>query len=142
MTNTHANAKTLTIVYDNLSRIAEFCEEDVVLHPAGRNAPGTPAQVVGKQAVHDWEVNLIELSGGTLKMDVQTISANDYFGAVLGLLRVRRGEDEICMPFCGLWRFRDGRIIEHWENAYDAAVLEQFLKTGEVEPENTWLCAR
>ena len=33
----------------------------------------------------------------------------------------------MAMPFCGLWRFRNGQITEHWENAYDAAEFGRFL---------------
>jgi len=34
--------------------------------------------------------------------------------------------------FCELWRFRNGRIIEQLESAYDAAALGQFLM-GETQ---------
>ncbi|MNI90286.1 hypothetical protein D3C73_1477910 [compost metagenome] len=60
-------------------------------------------------------------------MDVQSIIANDHFGAVMGALRLLIRGKEHEMPFCGLWRFRNGRIIEHWENAYDAAVLNSMF---------------
>lgn len=82
------------------------------------------------KAVLAKELDLIRLTGNTLFMDVQDIIANDQFGAVLGILRVHLSSKEIAMPFCGLWRFRNGRIVEHWENAYDAPALGHFLKEG------------
>jgi hypothetical protein len=60
-------------------------------------------------------------------MDVEHIAANDFFGAVFGVLRASRGEATLAEPFCGLWRFRDGLITEHWENAYDPPVIGGFL---------------
>jgi len=62
-------------------------------------------------------------------MDVQHITANDYFGAVLGVLRAHLDGDNLAMPFCGLWRFRDGLIVEHWENGYDVSAMTRFSPT-------------
>jgi ketosteroid isomerase-like protein len=95
-------------------------------------------RIVGRKAVLDKELDLIRLTGKTLHMDVQQIIANDYFGAVMGILRSRRNGSAMGMPFCGLWRFRHGRIVEHWENAYDAAELGQFL-LGEPGSTTAWL---
>lgn len=130
MTHSHPNTKTLHAIYADLACIAEYADDDIVLHTADRGASGRPSQVLGKEAVLAKELELIRLTGNTLVMDVQDITANDHFGAVLGVLRAHLNGSDIGMPFCGLWRFDNGRIIEHWENAYDAAALGQFL-TGE-----------
>lgn len=141
MFSTHSNAAMLGVIYADLGCIAEYCDDDVVLHTADRGASGGPAQVVGKKAVLDKELELIRLTGETLHMDVQHIVANDYFGAVLGTLRARRGGSAIGMPFCGLWRFRNGRIVEHWENAYDASSLGGFLM-GDLASAQPWLSGK
>jgi hypothetical protein len=138
MPGTHSNVATLETIYADLSRIADYCDDDVVLHTADRGASGGPTEIVGRKAVLDKELDLIRLTGKTLHMDVQQIIANDYFGAVTGILRSRRNGSAIGMPFCGLWRFRHGRIVEHWENAYDAAELGQFL-LGEPGSTKAWL---
>ncbi|MGK9233658.1 ester cyclase [Inquilinus limosus] len=134
--NAHPNAEALRAIYADLSRIAEFADDDIVLHTADRGVSGRPPQVVGKEAVLAHELGLIHLTGNTIVMDVQDITANDHFGAVLGILRARLNGSDIGMPFCGLWRFRNGRIVEHWENAYDAAALGRFL-AGEAPPAAT-----
>jgi SnoaL-like domain len=125
--NTHPNIEILRTIYADLTRIAEYADDDIVLHTADREIPGRATRVVGKEAVLAKELDLIRLTDDTLAMDVDDIIANDHFGAVLGILRVYLDDSESAMPFCGLWRFRNGRIIEHWENAYDAAALDHFL---------------
>lgn len=137
MPDAHQNVEMLRHVYADLRTIDRYCDDDVVLHTADRGASGGPAQVVGKHAVLDKELELIRLTGDTLIMDVQSVAANDYFGAVMGILRAERDGEQVGMPFCGLWRFRDGRIVEHWENAYDAGVLGQFLM-GDTKVASTW----
>jgi hypothetical protein len=125
--NKHPNVEILQAIYADLSRIAEYADDCIVLHTADRRIPGRVTMVVGKDAVLAKELELIRLTDNTLTMDVRDIIANDYFGAVLGILRARLNGREGAMPFCGLWRFRDGKIIEHWENAYDAAALDHFF---------------
>jgi hypothetical protein len=113
----HRNADTLRSVYRDLARIGEFVSDDVVLHNAIRDENGNELLVTGKPAVVNHELALIDATAGTLVMAVEHIHANDFFGAVFGKLLVG---DDMAMPFCGLWRFVDGVIVEHWENAYDA----------------------
>lgn len=61
-------------------------------------------------------------------MDVENITANEHFGAVMGTLRARKeGKGEVAVPFCGLWRFEGGKAVEHWENAVDAGRLGEWL---------------
>lgn len=127
-TITHPNIETLRAVYSDLRSIAKYSADHVVLHTADREVSGRPRQVFGKQAVLAKELDLIRLTNNTLVMEVHDIIANDHFGAVLGILRARLDDRDIGMPFCGLWRFHKGLIVEHWENAYDAAALGEFLQ--------------
>lgn len=138
MSALHPNIDVLRAIYADLRCIDQYSDEQIVLHTADRGISGGPAQVVGKAAVLAKELDLIRLSGNTLVMEVHDIIANDYFGAVIGTLRTRRDAQAIGMPFCGLWRFRDGRIVEHWENAFDARALGDFLMGKDITPSN-WL---
>jgi hypothetical protein len=127
MTDEHPNVAVLRAIYADLTRISEYVDDDVVLHAAERDIPGAVPIYTGARAVLDKEIDLIRRTAGTLVMDVDFIAANDYFGTVSGYLRASLNEESIAMPFCGLWRFRDGRIIEHWENAYAATKFAEFL---------------
>jgi ketosteroid isomerase-like protein len=127
MSINHPNVKILRAIYKDLSCIDKYVDDDVVLHTADREIPGHVAKIIGKNAVLAKELELIEMTQKTLVMDVQSIIANDHFGAVLGVLRMFIKGNHHEMPFCGLWRFRNGRIVEHWENAYDPTVLGNFF---------------
>jgi ketosteroid isomerase-like protein len=122
----HRNVEILRSVYADLTRIGEHASDDIVLHAAGREP--ADGRYVGRRAVVAKEQELLRLTGNTLVMDVEHIIANDYFGAVLGVLRAHREGETLAVPFCGLWRFRDGLIVEHWENANDVVALTHFLK--------------
>jgi ketosteroid isomerase-like protein len=119
----HPNAKTLEILYEDLTRIGDHVDEHVVLHPATRRTARPAGDVVGREAVTAWERELVASSGDTLVMDVEEIVANDHFGAVFGTLVARFDGQRFAQAFCGLWRFRDGWITEHWENIQDPELL-------------------
>lgn len=123
----HPNATVLRDIYADLTRISDYVADDVVLHAAERGIPGAAPVYVGAQAVLNKEVDLVSRTAGTLVMDVDFVAANDHFGAASGYLRASLNGEAIAMPFCGLWRFRDGRIVEHWENAYSAIEFAGFL---------------
>jgi len=123
------NVALLNYLYKDLSHISEVSSDDIVLHPADRDLVSPPRRPVeGLNAVLSHEMALITATGGTLVMDVQDITANDHFGTVLGTLRAKKeGRDNLAIPFCGVWRFRDGQAVEHWENAADPKALERWL---------------
>ncbi|MFE2184177.1 nuclear transport factor 2 family protein [Streptomyces sp. NPDC059455] len=111
----HPHTEILRTIYRDLTRIVDFAAADIVLHRADRTAED-PRVRRGIRAVRAHEQALIRMTQYTLVMDVEHIVANDHFGTVLGVLRAQRPR-ELSVPFCGLWRFVDGRIVEHWENA-------------------------
>jgi hypothetical protein len=123
----HPHVAMLRTIYADLRRIAEYCDPAVVLHPADRSYTSAESTVVGKDAVLAKELELIRITDDSLNMDVQEIIANDAFGAVTGTLRAEKAGRSFAMPFCGLWRFRNARIVEHWENAYDVSAFGRFL---------------
>lgn len=127
MSKEHRNIATLRILYQDLTRIDEFADSAIVLHKADRGAGGGLSMAIGRRAARDHELGLVERTHQTLHMEVHDIIANDHFGTVLGTLHATCEGRAIGMPFCGLWRFREGSIVEHWENLYDARTLAGFL---------------
>lgn len=127
----HPHVELLRVLYTDFGLLAEYAAEDMVLHQADR-AVGTPP-LAGRAAALRHEKALWDATDGTLDMDVAHVVADDSFGAVLGVLRATSPQT-IAMPFCGLWRFRDGRIVEHWENAYAPHDLGRQLAGPTEEP--------
>jgi ketosteroid isomerase-like protein len=122
----HPHVEMLRAIYADLSLLTEFASEDIVLHAAGSRDIMT-GDYIGKRAVLARETELFRRSGGSLVMTPGDIVANDYFGAVLGHLAVNRHGHRFEGEFCGLWRFQDGHIVEHWENTADWPAAERFF---------------
>jgi hypothetical protein len=117
----HKHCEILRYIYQDFDRLAETASDDIILHTADRElVPDGTRRGLAEALAH--ERGLVTATEGTFVMDVQQVIADDHFGAVMGILRATKPKT-IAMPFCGLWRFADGRLVEHWENAYDAATL-------------------
>lgn len=145
----HPHAEILRAIYADLRLLTKFASEDIVLHaagprdvmPAGSRGIMT-GDYIGKRAVLARATELFRRSGGSPVMTLDEVVANDYFGAVLGRLAANRHGDQFEGEFCGLWRFQDGRIVEHWENAADWPAakrffLDEFDVEANVEPADT-----
>jgi ketosteroid isomerase-like protein len=116
----------LRAIYANFSLLEKFASEDIVLHASGSRDIMT-GDYVGKQAVLAKEMELYRRSGGSLAMTTDHIVANDHFGAVLGRFSANRNGNRFEGEICGLWRFQDGVIVEHWENCADWPAAERFF---------------
>jgi ketosteroid isomerase-like protein len=130
----HPHAEILRAIYADLRLLTKFANEDIVLHaagprdlmPAGSRGIMT-GDYIGKRAVLARATELFRRSGGSPVMTLDDVIANDHFGAVLGRLAANRHGHRFEGEFCGLWRFQDGRIVEHWENAADWPAAERFF---------------
>lgn len=114
----HPHLGMLRTIYADFTTLGNYADDDIVLHPAWRTARD-PGDLVGKATALARQDALLKSHRGTMVMEVESISANDRFGTVLGTIRTEYPQ-VAAIPFCGVWRFRNGRIVEHWENAYNA----------------------
>jgi hypothetical protein len=126
---THPNAQLLRAVYADFSLLEQFARDDIVLHAGGRHGI-LAGDYVGKKAVLAKEAELYRRSGASLAMVADHVVANDHFGAVLGRFSANRGGERFEGEICGLWRFEDGLIVEHWENCADWPAAERFFVDG------------
>jgi ketosteroid isomerase-like protein len=133
----HPNVQLLRTLYDDLTRIAEYAADDnITYHLADRDLPGSPGTLTGRAALAANERAFVEATGATLAPAIEHITANDYFGTVTGTFHATVDGEPWTMAFCGLWRFRNGRITDHWQNAYQPAhAANLFRRATTVHPE-------
>lgn len=122
----------LKYLYQDVRHFDQIASEDIILHAVDRDLSTPPRPPVrGIVAVQAHVEALVAATGGTLVMDVSSITANDDFGVALGTLRAsREGAEVLAIPVCGVWKFKDGLAIEHWENAQDAAKMRDWIAKG------------
>jgi hypothetical protein len=124
--SSHPNAQLLRAIYADFSLLDKYASDDIVLHAGGTRGI-MAGDYVGKQAVLAKEAELYRRSGASLAVVADHIVANDHFGALLGRFTANRDGERFESEICGLWRFEDGLVVEHWENCADWAAAERFF---------------
>lgn len=67
-----------------------------------------------------------ELSGNTMRLEPQSFLADEKWGMVVSRITAERNGRQLDMPGFGLWRFQDGKLIDHWESVSNQARWDDF----------------
>jgi ketosteroid isomerase-like protein len=65
-------------------------------------------------------------SEGTFALEVTGVTANDVHGAVLVTARASKGGQQLELPSVHVWKLRDGKAVEFWDNPDDLATWDAF----------------
>ena len=100
---------------DSLARaaaLAELIADDVTWHALGLGSlSGT---YHGREEVLNFFVRLAEETGGTFRLDVHDVLANDEHAVALCTLSASRGNKSVEVPVANISHVRDGKVTEFW----------------------------
>ena len=119
----HPNEQTIRRAYAAINRgdlpafSVEFTE-DAIWH-------GSEAQVTGGGAIAELVGQLREASGGTLRIELHDVLANDDHAVALQITRAEREGRSLVDRVVYVFHLRDGKIAEAWFNA-DPRVQDDF----------------
>lgn len=106
-------------------QLAGLMSPDVVWHVPGRGS--LAGDHAGLEAVAAHLARTARLSGGTHRIDVHDVLANDDHVVVLHGARAERGGKKLDVNALHLFHVRDGKITEVWTVHYDLYALDDFL---------------
>ncbi len=123
---THPHETVLRNAYaafnrDDLDGFLEPFADDAVLH-------GADGDVEGKEGIRAVVEMLRQLSGGTLRIEVHDVLANDEHTVVLQTTRAERGGEQLADRVVYVFHVRDGLITDAWFQG-DPRVQEAFYAT-------------
>jgi len=113
----HPNEELLRREYDGRARgdleaVGATFDDQIVWHVPGRNAISGTYR--GKDEVMEYIRKRQTLAGGTFRITVHDVLANDEHGFVIASgSATRKGRDWVWRGH-GLYRFHDGKIAECW----------------------------
>ena len=132
MTDTGArNAAAIRAMYDalvagDLAAAGEFIADDAVLHVPGRSAnTGTYA---GRDAILRFVGHAFEVTGGTLRLRVHRVLADDEAVVALTTYTASRpdGRPPLENHLAHVIHMRDGRMAESWFHTRDQYAVDAF----------------
>ena len=125
----HPNAVLLEKLYADFAKrdlpaVLSACADNITFQLAGKS------KLAGKFTKADFVPKfvtpLMELSGGTLKIEVHDIMASDRHGVVLASDLLTRNGQQIQLRTVHVWRFENGKPVAWYEYPRD---LYQFDAT-------------
>lgn len=124
----HPNVQLLRKGYEafgkgDMETIDQVFDDDIVWHEGGRNP--LSGEYKGKDQVFGLFGKLIELTEGTLTIDVHDVIANDEHGVALVTLSASRGGRSFSGTSVDVFHIRNGKAVEFWDNVTDRYGLDE-----------------
>jgi ketosteroid isomerase-like protein len=125
----HPNVELLRRGYEaygsgDLETIDALFDDDIVWHVAGRGP--LSGEYHGKQEVFGFFGKIMELSGGTSKLEVHDILASDDHGVALLTGSASREGREFSGSDVHVFHIRDGKVVEFWDSPVDQYAVDEF----------------
>jgi ketosteroid isomerase-like protein len=102
----------------------QFFAEDIRYHVPGRSPVAGDYQ--GAAQVIELYGRLFELSGGTLRVELHDVVANDEHAASLITLRAERAGKQLEDNTVQTFHIRDGKATEIWTHTTDLYAVDEF----------------
>ncbi len=126
----HPNEELLRRGYEafgagDLDTVLSIFSEDISWHIGG-DSPLT-GDYKGHQEVMGFFARLMELSGGTFRLQVHDILANDTHGAAMVVAHAEREGRTLEGRAVHTWHLAGGKATEFWSFEEDQGALDRFL---------------
>jgi ketosteroid isomerase-like protein len=124
---TDSNEDSIKAFYANISEgrgdlIGDFLADDVIWQIPGTSP--VSGRYVGKQAVLGFFAKIVEVYGGTFKIEVVDVLADDKYGVVIGVESGAAGGKELESDSVHVWTIRDGKCASF--QCYEGDSYHQF----------------
>lgn len=118
----HPNAVLLEKLYadfakNDLASVLDVCSEKMTFQVPGKSK--LSGKFDKKTFGPEFVTRLMELSGGTFKMEVHDIMASDRHGLVLATNKLTRDGKAIELRTVHVWRIEDGKPVAWYEYPRD-----------------------
>jgi uncharacterized protein len=113
----HPNEENLRKAYEafadaDMDTVMGLFADDIQFHVPGRSE--VAGDYSGKEEVEGFIMKLMELTGGTFRLEVHDVLANDEHTIGLVTLKAERRDKRLNQNDVHVWHVRDGKFSEFW----------------------------
>jgi uncharacterized protein len=113
----HPNVGRIRDVYaamakGDLAALNDIFAEDLVWHDCGRNQ--LSGDYHGREAVFQYFAKVMEVTEGSLHLDLHSVLADDEHGVALMTISASRGGRSLNVNAVDVMHLRDGKVVEVW----------------------------
>ncbi|MFQ5948796.1 MAG: nuclear transport factor 2 family protein [Acidimicrobiia bacterium] len=125
----HPNVAVMRRAYDAFAKgdtatLSDLIAEDVAWHVGGHNI--LTGEYKGREAVFGFFGRLAEETGGTFKLGIHALMADDEHGVALVENSATRGDKTIEARFAHIAHIRGGQLTEFWAFPEDRRAIDEF----------------
>jgi ketosteroid isomerase-like protein len=125
----HPNEELMRKGYDAFSKgdmdtIRDLFSPDIVWHAPGRNPLSGDHR--GIDAVLDTFAKVFEMTGGTFRLDIHDVLADDEHAVVLVRAMAERNGKKLDDRSVQVWHITDGKATEQWLHPGDVYANDEF----------------
>jgi ketosteroid isomerase-like protein len=125
----HPNAELLREGYaaygtGDMNVLTELFADDIVWHVAGRSQ--LSGDYKGRDQVFGFFGKLMELSGGTSKIEVHDILASDEHAVAIVTGNATRAGKSFTGGDVHVFHVRNGQVVEFWDSPLDQYAADEF----------------
>jgi ketosteroid isomerase-like protein len=126
----HPNADLLNTGYDafdkgDMDTVRELFADDIVFHVPGSSQ--VSGEYRGQNDVFGFFGKLMELSGGTFKIERHAVLADDEHATVLSTTTAQREGKTLKSKTADVFHVKDGKVAECWTLSADQDQLDAFF---------------
>jgi ketosteroid isomerase-like protein len=125
----HPNALLLKKVYEaytsgDVETLGQLFAPDAVIHLPGRGR--FAGSYRGLQSYMEMVGKLMEISGGTLRLERHDTTASDEHAINLERLTASRGDKRLDVQLAFVCHVRGGKVVEAWDMFSDTQAVDDF----------------
>ncbi len=109
----------------DLDAVLAIFADDIAWHVSGQSQ--ISGDYHGHKEVMGFFGKILEITGGTFRLDIHDVLANDTHGAVLVTAYGERPGDTLEMREVHTWHLAGGKATEFWAFAEDTAITDHFF---------------
>ncbi len=109
----------------DVDAVLSLFADDIVWHSGGVNQ--LAGDYRGHEEVMGFFGRLMEVTGGTFRMEIHDVLAGDQHGAVLVTAHGEREGQTLAMREVDVWHLAGGKATEFWAFPEDSAELDRFF---------------
>jgi uncharacterized protein len=109
----------------DFAALNDLLAEDVLWHFGGRSQLADDYR--GREAVYGLFSKLMEVTEGSLHLDIRAVFADDEHGVVLLVLSATRGGRSVKVREAHIYDMRDGKVAEFWDAYHDQYAFDELI---------------
>jgi uncharacterized protein len=126
----HPNVARIENMYaamakSDLAALNDMFAEDLVWHDCGRNQ--LAGDYRGREAVFQYFGKVMDVTEGSLHLDLHSVLADDEHGVALMTISASRGGRSLNVNAVDVMHLRDDKVVEVWAIPTDQYTYDQFI---------------